>query len=730
MPILNPLLSLPSSDQKPSSPRQPLSPTPKEKKRKAAVSLSDWWGVFNIYYPNNISEWWKALGGFELLGLDSSDFYKTIYSMNLSRRNDISDQQLFEWANGLRLRSPRPDSVLRGESVRGDDGEVKWDKCFVVPSAAATDAANNQGDEEGGSSEFLLNFYKKSSSRKPRSIEMESRQPPANTVFAKVTATVSVEGTEWEVFCDERKEAVGDATEATLKVHDAHKSDADAGSNADVGAGAIDDDNDNCEGSQSNSCGNTCETKLQTLESQQSESQPSESQQAEWQYSRQSESPSNDLWLHSAFTPASSADKGMSTRNTPIHYSSKQPKLPKPRDFTFEVLKSVGEKAPDNGYVGKNEILDEMFSLAQSLHNLESTQIEPTVRKLVKSSMVELTKDEDAKKADVIMKRYLEYETKQQQDCLVEREREEEDMNAHCIICYDGEVTLSNQIVFCEGCNVAVHQECYGVPVVPEGDWYCRVCESGRTEVKCALCPIKKGAFVPTVQPDQWVHVSCAKWHGMKYVPAPKVSHTTTSTTQSEVGPKPKAVESQNSTEVIEDLSHLKQHFRVHLKNRMCVVCDDNYGAMNKCEVPNCDAFLHVTCARESLGCLVVHGEDCNGLTKDGWRLRCPKHSKGKIDTTAVPLDPSVRYDKFSLSPNRLLNNSERHLAMWEEDELKMSVTVSKIKNGAFCDVCNLRSDNSYLQDGDFFRCHHCGVFVHSLCYRGLDLESEWSVDR
>lgn len=58
-----------------------------------------------------------------------------------------------------------------------------------------------------------------------------------------------------------------------------------------------------------------------------------------------------------------------------------------------------------------------------------------------------------------------------------EKEDKEEDEDEEvCSICKKPDSKPPNEIIFCDGCDMAVHQKCYQVPNIPEGDWFCRTC--------------------------------------------------------------------------------------------------------------------------------------------------------------------------------------------------------------------------------------------------------------
>ncbi|KAF0684466.1 Aste57867_23562 [Aphanomyces stellatus] len=84
-----------------------------------------------------------------------------------------------------------------------------------------------------------------------------------------------------------------------------------------------------------------------------------------------------------------------------------------------------------------------------------------------------------------------------------------------CVICMDGLSEDVNPIIFCDRCDLAMHQRCYGVATIPKSDFYCDRCAAkGPTPpatMQCALCPNPQGAMKQTVD-GKWVHLVCALW--------------------------------------------------------------------------------------------------------------------------------------------------------------------------------------------------------------------------
>ncbi|KAG1452636.1 hypothetical protein G6F46_001262 [Rhizopus delemar] len=142
--------------------------------------------------------------------------------------------------------------------------------------------------------------------------------------------------------------------------------------------------------------------------------------------------------------------------------------------------------------------------------------------------------------------------------------------DSKCAICDDGECENSNAIVFCDGCNLAVHQDCYGVPYIPEGQWLCRKCMvSPDKPVSCIFCPTEGGAFKQTTT-NQWGHLLCAIW-------IPEVS----------LG---------NSVymEPIDNIANIpKSRWKL-----TCYICRRRQGACIQCDNKHCFTAFHVTCAR------------------------------------------------------------------------------------------------------------------------------------
>ena len=314
----------------------------------------------------------------------------------------------------------------------------------------------------------------------------------------------------------------------------------------------------------------------------------------------------------------------------------------------------------------------------------------------------------------------------------------EADMNAVCSICVDGNITSDNQILFCESCNVAVHQKCYMIEKVPSGDWFCKVCryfkrdllpkDSNTRQFKpticCELCPIKsEGAFVQMYDPNtenarRWIHVVCAKWSGLYYVES-----------------------NDGDTEFIESVEPIKLDF---LKaETTCCICEGRRGAYVKCREFGCDSFVHLLCARLSGKCKVVHGDRAEGPmieNKLAWTLCCPTHSavpKSEVPEGAISISALVKLSE-SFPPEHIPEPPMPHVDEFnglikEEREKWMSHPSGEFEkemlqifmrriSGAICQVCNVQHTGggagSATAEG-LIRCAVCHVTTHAECYNG-----------
>ncbi|XP_070090408.1 E3 ubiquitin-protein ligase Jade-2 isoform X5 [Equus przewalskii] len=219
----------------------------------------------------------------------------------------------------------------------------------------------------------------------------------------------------------------------------------------------------------------------------------------------------------------------------------------------------------------------------------------------------------------------------------------EYDEDVVCDVCRSPEGEDGNEMVFCDKCNVCVHQACYGILKVPTGSWLCRTCALG-VQPKCLLCPKRGGALKPTRSGTKWVHVSCALW-------IPEVS-----------------IGCPEKMEPITKISHIPAN-RWALS---CSLCKECTGTCIQCSMPACVTAFHVTCAFD-------HGLEMRTILADNDEVKfksfCQEHSDGgpRGDPTSEPVEPSPAgedLEKVTLRKQRLQQLEEDFYELVEPAEV------------------------------------------------------------
>ncbi|KAI9013932.1 hypothetical protein CLU79DRAFT_380169 [Phycomyces nitens] len=159
-----------------------------------------------------------------------------------------------------------------------------------------------------------------------------------------------------------------------------------------------------------------------------------------------------------------------------------------------------------------------------------------------------------------------------------------------CAICDGARSSRKDQIIYCDGdgCDIPVHQSCYGVEVIPEGDWFCQRCEDDvpvdDTNIIC--CSFPEGALKRTVFKNSYMHVVCAMWN--------------------------------------KDISHNIEPYKFTLPKvtHKCIICKESDGICAKCEESGCEKYFHITCAIKSG---IIH---LNGILQQKPSAFCKDHRK------------------------------------------------------------------------------------------------------
>ncbi|XP_061858938.1 E3 ubiquitin-protein ligase Jade-2 isoform X2 [Colius striatus] len=308
--------------------------------------------------------------------------------------------------------------------------------------------------------------------------------------------------------------------------------------------------------------------------------------------------------------------------------------IPEPVVRIIPQLENSPSQVPPSNLPG-SEISEATRTYLQGMSRYDLDELDACWLELVNMELKEMEKPE---LDEITLERVLEeLETMCYENMNIAIETEEGlgieyDEDVVCDVCRSPEGEDGNEMVFCDKCNVCVHQACYGILKVPIGSWLCRTCALG-VQPKCLLCPKRGGALKPTRSGTKWVHVSCALW-------IPEVS-----------------IGCPEKMEPITKISHIPAS-RWALS---CSLCKECTGTCIQCSMPACVTAFHVTCAFD-------HNLDMRTILADNDEVKfksfCLEHSTG---ATKLPEEARTEPDQAQLDLEKVTLRKQK-LQQLEED--------------------------------------------------------------
>jgi hypothetical protein len=192
-----------------------------------------------------------------------------------------------------------------------------------------------------------------------------------------------------------------------------------------------------------------------------------------------------------------------------------------------------------------------------------------------------------------------------------------------CAVCREKESNDLNQIVICDGCEMAVHQNCYGVRFIPEGAWLCEACSRNLdpSKLTCDLCGGSGhgGSFKPLEKP-------------MPALKLPSTPSAESSTSRTRTFPLTGFAHVQcalwlpyaefASKDCVGNI-HVRYNAKSFQNQALCHYCTRARGATVKCSNSTCDTWFHVICGQKK--CFVLIRD-----SRDHYIAWCDRHTPEK----------------------------------------------------------------------------------------------------